>query len=356
MPHPPRTTPAVKRGILLVNLGSPASTTVADVRRYLSEFLMDRYVIDSPWPIRKLIVAALILPFRPARTAAAYAAIWRDDGDSPLLFHSRALATTLGRRIDAPVALAMRYGNPSIDAGIDTLVHAGVEEILLVPLYPQHADSTRRTAVEHTRAALARLRAPPRLRVLPPFYDDVGYLEALTDLVRRHLTDPVEHLLFSFHGLPERQIRKADPTGSHCLERPDCCDVPSPAHASCYRHQCFATARAVALALGRSPTSWSVSFQSRLGRLPWLSPYTDEVLGQLPARGVRRLAVVCPAFVADNLETLEEIGVRGREQFIGAGGESLTLVPCLNDDDGWVDALARLCRKPPAESHVDTPR
>jgi ferrochelatase len=346
----------VKRGILLVNLGSPDSTRVADVRRYLGEFLMDRHVIDAPWPIRAVIVSAFILPFRPARTAEAYASIWLDGAGSPLLHHSRALAAALARRLAEPIALAMRYGNPSIESGIETLMSAGVEEILLVPLYPQHADSTRTTVIERTRELLARRQGAARLRVLPPFHDDPGYLAALARLVDRNVPTDVDHVLVSFHGLPERQVRKADPTGTHCLTRPDCCEVASPAHASCYRQHCFATARAVASTLAWPASRWSVSFQSRLGRLPWLAPYTDQVLRELPARGVRRLAVVCPAFVADNLETLEEIGVRGREAFVSAGGTALVLVPCLNAEPDWVDALARLCREPPAESAIDGPR
>jgi ferrochelatase len=342
----------VQRGILLVNLGSPDSTAVDDVRRYLGEFLMDPYVIDVPWIVRRLIVSAFILPFRPKKTAEAYATIWTAEG-SPLLCHSRALAAEIERRVDGPVALAMRYGQPSMTTGIDTLIAAGVDEILLVPLYPQHADSTRKTTVVRAREILARHAKAPALRVLPPFHRDAGYLKALVDLVRRHVGTDVEHVLFSFHGLPERHLTKADPTQSHCLERPDCCEVASPAHATCYRHQSFATARAVATALGWAAERWSVSFQSRLGRAPWLAPYTDHVIDALAARGVARLAVVCPAFVADNLETLEEIGVRAREQFLAAGGESLVLVPCLNDDAQWVEALAALCRNPPPMTAFD---
>jgi len=341
------------RGILLVNLGSPESPSVADVRRYLDEFLMDRHVIDAPWLVRRAIVSLTILPTRPPRTAHAYRAIWTEAG-SPLIVHSRAFANALAARIEMPVVLAMRYGRPSIGAGIDELLARRVDEILLVPLYPQHADSTRTTAIEAVRAALAARDATMRLRVLPPFASERRYLDALASIVRRHRPDDA-HLLFSFHGLPERQITRADATGRHCLKCRDCCAVASPAHATCYRQQAFATASAVAARLSLAPQGWQLSFQSRLGRVRWLTPYTDAVLDELPRAGVRTLAVVCPAFVADNLETLEEIDIRGRARFLAAGGESFTLIPCLNAEPTWVEAVAHWCREPLPEAPFDAP-
>ncbi len=329
------------RGILLVNLGTPASPSIEDVRRYLGEFLMDPRVIDSPWPIRKLVVSAFILPFRPKTTARAYQRIWETTG-SPLLRLSVALRDALAARVSMPVALAMRYGEPSISAAVVKLLSQGVDEVLLVPLYPHHADSTRTTTIEAVTETLARQGSNVRLSVLPPFYAEPDYLDALAASIRRTVPDNSQLLLFSYHGLPERHLTKADPTGGHCLKTADCCERPSAAHATCYRHQAYTTSRAVASKLGLTDDQWRVAFQSRLGRLPWLRPYTDEVLGSLPAEGVRHLSVVCPSFVADNLETLEEIGIAGRERFLAAGGESLTLVPCLNDDPAWVDALARL--------------
>ncbi len=350
------------KGILLVNLGSPQAPTPAAVRRYLNEFLMDPHVIDSPWPIRRLVVSAFILPFRPKATAEAYASIWHEAdqaaqaaaSEGPLLAYSRRLHDGIAARSAAPVALAMRYGEPSIDRGIAELLDAGVDEILLVALYPHHAASTRSTAVEAVRSALTRRSSRARLRTLPPFYDDANYIEVLAAHCRRHLPDEADLLLLSYHGLPERHITRADPTGEHCLQRADCCTVQSPAHASCYRHQVFRTSSLLAEKLNMS-ARYRVSFQSRLGRLPWLAPYTDEVLAALPGEGVRHLAVACPAFVADNLETLEEIGIRGREQFLQAGGETFSVIPCLNDDPDWVDLLARWCDDPPPESPVDKP-
>jgi ferrochelatase len=340
-----------RRGILLVNLGSPTSTSITDVRRYLNDFLMDPFVIDSPWLIRKIVVSGFILPFRPQRTAHAYERIWEPTG-SPLLRHSRALRDALARRVDAPVELAMRYGEPSIGNAVKRLIDAGVTDFVLLPLYPHHADSTRTTSIEAVEAELARLDADVRLAVVPPFYADSKYLDVLAKSIERTTPADSQLLLFSYHGLPERHITRTDPTGRHCLKSADCCERPSPAHATCYRHQVFETSRGVAARLRLTPQQWRVSFQSRLGRLPWLRPYTDEVLDRLPSEGITRLVVVCPAFVADNLETLEEIGLTGRERFLAAGGESFTLVPCLNDDPEWVDVVANWCASTPVDARA----
>ncbi len=331
----------MSRAVLLVNLGTPRSPSVRDVRTYLNEFLMDPHVLNLPWPIRRLVVSGFILPFRPRRTAAAYASIWDGSGKpsgSPLLHHTEALGDALRGQCDLPCAVAMRYGEPNIADAVHRLAEGGCEELLLVPLFPKYADATRTTAIKAVRG---HLPAHVKLRVLPPFYDREDYVDCQAHLIERHLPSDWDHLLLSYHGLPERHITQADPTGSHCLAKPDCCEQDSAAHATCYRHQCYATARALTARLGLDAERVTVSFQSRLGRLPWLKPYTDEVLAELPGRGVRRLAVYCPSFVADNLETLEEIGIQGRDAFVQAGGESLTLIPCLNASPDWVKALAR---------------
>ena len=330
------------RGILLANLGSPAAPERDAVRRYLNEFLMDRHVIDAPWPVRRMVVS-LILRQRPEASARAYRTIWRDkEPGSPLLHWSERLADALRRRVNIPVALGMRYGTPSIEDALEALAASSVDEILLMPLYPQHAGATRTTTIE-----LAKLRAAgSRLLVLPPFYDRPEYIQAMRHLLSHELPKDADHLLFSYHGLPERQIRKADPTGSHCLQRPDCCEAPSPAHAACYRHQCLATTKQLAQGLA---IPHSTAFQSRLGRLRWLTPYTEDHLGELARDGVRHLAVACPSFVADNLETLEEVGMKGEATFRAAGGERLTLIPCLNDRADWADSLAQWTTLPSAE-------
>ena len=331
----------MSRAVLLVNLGTPRSPSVQDVRRYLNEFLMDPHVLNLPWPARRLIVSGFILPFRPRGSAAAYASIWGEEGSaagSPLLRHTEVLGAALDERIDASCAVAMRYGEPSIAGAVQRLAAGGCTELLLVPLFPQHADSTRTTVIEAVRR---HLPTSMKLDVLPPFYDRKGYIDCQADLIERHLPPDWDHLLLSYHGLPERHITQADPTGAHCLANPDCCERTSAAHATCYRHQCYATAKALTARLALGADRVTVSFQSRLGRLPWLTPYTDQVLAELPGRGIRRLAVYCPSFVADNLETLEEIGMQGRDVFEQAGGESLTLIPCLNASPDWVEALAR---------------
>ena len=230
------------QGVLLVNLGTPASASVADVRAYLAEFLSDPYVIDLPGPLRQLLLRGVILPFRPRRSAAAYGRIWDAAGPgtgSPLLHYSTALAAALSTRLaGVPVALGMRYGAPRIDTALGALIEQGVTEIALLALYPQHADSTRATTIEAVQRVLP---AGAGLTVVPPFYSDRDYIGVQAELIRRHLPcgwrRPGDHLLLSYHGLPERHLVRADPTGSHCLRREDCCETPSPAHATCYRHQ-----------------------------------------------------------------------------------------------------------------------
>ena len=341
----------MSRGILLVNLGTPKSHEVADVRRYLNQFLMDPYVLDVPWILRRVIVSCLILPFRPGRSAAAYASIWEPEG-SPLLLHSRALETSLANHFPFACALAMRYGEPSIENKLKELRDQGVRDLLLVPLYPQHADSTRTTSIEAVQKLLSinnNETGDMRVRVLAPFFDRPGYINSLAAIIEEGLTRQWDHLLLSYHGLPERHITRADPTRNHCLQSNNCCANPSPAHDTCYRHQSYRTSKLLAERLQIPDDRYSVSFQSRLGRLPWLTPYTDELLQQLPSRGVKHLVVACPAFIADNLETLEEIGIRGRATFLAAGGTELTLIPCLNDNADWVKALAHWCRESFAE-------
>ncbi len=330
-----------RTGILLVNTGSPDSPEVADVRRYLGQFLMDGRVLDQPWPLRKLIVSGFILPARPKRSAQAYRAIWWSEG-SPQVVLSRRLAESLQATTSMPVALAMRYGNPSIENGLTALLQRDASDVLLVPLFPHYAMSTTESVVEETKAVLARLKPGMPLRVLPPFYDNPLYLDALIANAEPYLSQGYDHLLFSYHGLPERHLRKTDPTGSHCLCVANCCTLPSPAHATCYRHQVLTTTEWFVRRVGVPADKYSVAFQSRLGRDTWLQPSTAGELVRLAQTGVQRLLVLCPAFVADCLETLEEIGQAGRETFLVAGGQSFTLIPALNDQQYWVAALKQL--------------
>lgn len=329
-------------GVLLVNLGSPEAPTPRAVRRYLREFLGDPRVLDLPALPRKLLLEGAILPTRPRRSAEAYAKVWTPEG-SPLLVHGRALRDALAKRLGVGfvVELAMRYGVPAIGPAIDRLAAADCCRILVVPLFPQYSAAATGSALEAVyRAAGARWNVPP-LDVLDSYYDDPGFIGALA-AVARELPEErrPDHLLLSYHGLPERQIRKSDPTGAHCFASNDCCAVVGRANRFCYRAQCVATSRAVARALGIRDEDWTIAFQSRLGRTPWIRPYTDEMLPFLRERGVRRLAVMCPSFVADCLETIEEIGLRAREQWLALGGEDLVLIPCLNAHPAWVEAVA----------------
>jgi ferrochelatase len=333
-----------RRAILLVNLGSPDSTEIEGVKRYLDQFLMDARVLDYPAWIRSLLVRGIILKTRPRKSAAAYRSVWWAEG-SPLVVLSQRFQAALQARTDMPVALAMRYQNPSLEAGFKYLLKQfpDVQEVLLVPLYPQYAMSTTETVIVEARAALQRLGSTLALRVLPPFYNHPAYIEALATVTREHLPEHVDHVLFSYHGIPERHIQRSDTSGSHCL-MDDCCQRPSTAHTYCYRHQCLETTRLLANALGLHPDQYSYAFQSRVsGTGRWLRPFTDQVLEQLPEQGKRNLAVICPAFVTDCLETLEEIAVEGREQFEHAGGRHFSYIPCLNDHPAWVIALKRLC-------------
>lgn len=338
---------ALRKGVLLVNLGSPDAPDPEPVGRYLTQFLMDSRVLDMAWPLRKLLVSALIVPRRKHESAHAYRKIWWPEG-APLVVISRQVRDALQPRVDLPVGLGMRYGNPSTEAAIrDLLASAGgtLDEILLVPLYPHYAMSSYETAVVEARQALARTGSRARLVVRPPFYKDPAYVRALVASARDHLSREYDHLLFSYHGIPERHVKKSDPTGRHCLASGDCCDRPSAAHAFCYRHQVFETTRAFVREAGVPAGKWSISFQSRLGRDPWLKPYTDFEFERLPAEGRRRLLVICPAFVSDCLETLEEIGMRGRESFMAAGGEEYDMIPCMNAREEWIEALAGWVRE-----------
>ena len=333
--------------LLLVNLGSPKSTSVADVRSYLNQFLMDPYVIDLPWPVRRLLVS-LILIKRPEQSAHAYASIWWDEG-SPLVVLSRRLQQQMTAQwTQGPVELAMRYGEPSLETVLTRLAAQGIQKITLAPLYPQFADSTVTTVIEEAKRVVRDKQLNVQFSILQPFYDQPEYLDALAASVRAYVEQDYDHLLLSFHGLPERHLTKLDPTGQHCFKDADCCKNASPeVLATCYRAQCFSVARDVAERLGLPEGKWSVAFQSRLGRAKWIEPYTEARLEALAQQGVKKLLVMYPAFVADCIETLEEIGDRGREQFREAGGEELVLVPCLNDEPQWAAALNTLCERAP---------
>jgi protoporphyrin/coproporphyrin ferrochelatase len=332
----------MSKAVILMNLGSPDSTEVKDVRRYLDEFLMDGRVIDKPWLFRALLVKGIIVPFRAPKSAEAYKSIWTKAG-SPLIVISKELRGALAKEVDEPVAIAMRYGNPSPRQAYDQLLakHPDLDEVILVPMYPHYAMSSYETAVEYAKEQHRKGGYQFKLTTIKPYYDNEQYLEALCESMRPYLEGAYDHILFSYHGVPERHIYKGDITGRHCLKVANCCETPSPAHKYCYRHQCRVTTKRVVERLGLPEGKWSMSFQSRLGREEWLKPYTAARLEELPKEGVKKLLVVCPAFVSDCLETLEEIAVEGKETFLHAGGESFEMIPCLNVHPLWVSAMAK---------------
>ncbi|CAN5164379.1 ferrochelatase [soil metagenome] len=330
---------------MLMNLGSPDSTAVKDVRKYLDEFLMDERVIDKPWLSRALLVKGIIVPFRAAKSAEAYKTIWTKDG-SPLVALTKELQAAVQQKIDIPVVISMRYGNPSPEDAYKELLEKvpDIEEVLLVPLYPHYAMSSYETAVEYAKEIHKKNNYSFTITTIPPYYNNVDYIDALQNSMQPYLQGDYDHLLFSYHGIPQRHIRKSDVTGCHCLQTADCCETPSTAHAKCYRHQVITSTKSVTKKLNIPDNKWSISFQSRLGK-GWLEPFTDIRLQEMPKEGIKKLVVACPAFVSDCLETLEEIEERGKEEFMSAGGESFKMIPCLNTNEKWVDAVAGWANK-----------
>ena len=329
------------KGALLINLGSPDSPDPKDVKRYLGEFLMDERVIDLPKPLRTFLVKGIILNTRPKKSAKAYKKIWWEEG-SPLIVLSKRLQEAVQKKVSVPMGLAMRYGSPSIKQGIKSLVDQGVDEIMLIPLYPQFAMATTETILVLAEKIKNEKYPELEFTVLPPFYNHPDYIKVLSQSIQEDLKDKKwEHLLFSYHGIPERHIRKSDITKSHCKIDKSCCQTTSEAHQYCYRHQCYETTRQVADYLELKEGTYSTSFQSRLGVDPWLQPYTDQTVARFAKKGIKNMAIVTPAFVSDCLETLEEIGMEAAEDFEEKGGEELHVIPCINSRTDWVNVMSR---------------
>lgn len=313
-------------GVVLVQLGTPDAPEPQAVRRFLREFLSDRRVVDLPRWFWLPLLHGVILPKRAPRSAALYRKIWREDGLSPLLHHSQAVTAGVTAQLGATirVALAMRYGQPGLAETLHTMTDAGIQRILIVPLFPQYSCATNATITDAVCAAFVQRRFQPALRFAPPFASDPGYIAALADTIRAARGEnPPRHWLFSFHGLPQRFVDQGDP----------------------YADQCAETARLLAKELHLEEDQWRLGYQSRFGREPWLLPDTARLLRELPNQGVDELAVVCPGFAADCLETLEEIAVQGEEIFRQAGGRRFLYLPCLNDAPSWIDALGVIVRR-----------
>ena len=329
------------KGVLLVNLGSPDSPEKKDVKKYLGQFLMDERVIDEPLWLRTLLVKGIILNTRPKKSAKAYQKIWWDEG-SPLIVLSERLLKKVDKMISVPISLAMRYGNPSIEKGIKELSDKGVTDVLLIPLYPQHAMASTETILVLAEEIRNKSYSHIKFTNLPAFYNHPDYIRVLSNSIQNYLKGKDwDHLLFSYHGIPERHIRKSDITSSHCKINGECCKEASPAHEFCYRHQCYETTKQVVKYLELNEGTYSSSFQSRLAGQPWLKPYTDKVVEGFAKSGREKMAIVTPAFVSDCLETLEEIGMEAKEDFIEKGGKEFHVIPCLNDDIEWVKVLSR---------------
>lgn len=327
--------------MLLVQLGTPDSTSVPDVRTYLREFLSDPRVLDIPAPARALLLNAVILPFRPRRSAKAYEKIWTEHG-SPLITHTAALTdrvqSLLGDRY--LVEFGMRYRIPPMSDALERLIAAGCSRLVILPLFPQYASASGGSATQEALRLVGSQWNIPELRALGSFFDHPGYLRSVAAVARPLLDEfAPDHVLFSYHGLPEMQVRKSDLSGGWCLTLDSCCDQPNDANRFCYRAQCHATTRALAAELELDPREHSTTFQSRLAGQKWIRPHTDKELPRLYGNGVRRLAVLTPSFTADCLETIEEIGIRAREQWEGLGGEAFLLVPCVNSTEDWARAV-----------------
>jgi ferrochelatase len=326
-----------KHSILCINLGTPDAPSTKAVRRYLKEFLMDKRVIALPYIIRWILVHCIIVPFRSRQSAHNYQTIWQQDG-SPLMIYTKKLIDKLQKKLgpDVYVTFAMRYGNPSIPSVLKKHCQTS-EHITILPLYPQYASATNGSSIEDVLQTLQSLEAIPSIRVIREFYNDVDYIEALAHSIKPYI-DENTHLLLSYHGLPENQLAKL---GCQPVCQSACSKTPK-IGIPCYRQQSFITSECVAKALGLNTIQYTVSFQSRLGKTPWIKPYTDEMLHELSKKGIKHLAIACPSFVADCLETLEEIGIQAEQTWKTLGGESFKLIPCLNDQDIWIDALKKI--------------
>lgn len=334
----------MRKGVLLVNLGTPVSPATGDVRKYLTEFLMDKRVIDIHPFLRFMLVRAIIVPFRGPSSAGLYRKIWNNKTGSPLLHYStlqqQLLAQSLGS--DYVVELAMRYQHPSIESGLAKLRNADVGSIRVISLFPQYASATSGSVFEKVMNIISTWPVIPSLSFANAFYDNPLVIRAFAVNARKYLAANYDHVLFSFHGLPERQVRQCDPSGLHCMQKRNCCDQISAINQNCYAAQCHQTARLIAGELMLNRMDYSISFQSRLGNSEWLKPYTADRLTHLAAVGKKRTLVICPAFVADCLETLYEIGVEYRAAFLMAGGEHLQLVESLNDSPIFIQALKNM--------------
>lgn len=328
----------MRYGVLFLNLGSPNTPTVGAIRRFLAAFLNDKRVISLPFLVRQLLLYGLILPFRPYKLVAAYQAIWTPQG-SPLLSHARDFHAALVARLpNVAIEVAMQHSEPHWKPALVRLLEKNLDKLIILPLYPQYASATTGAVLEEVLGYLKLQTVIPHLEVIRDFYQHPAYIAPLAKKIKEGRAAG-SHLLLSYHGLPQRDIEAIEPISAACKTGTAC---PVMGYTACYRAQCFATTRGVAQVLGLKPEDYTVSFQSRLGRIPWIQPYTDDVLLTLRTQGIVDLTLVCPSFVMDCLETLEEIGMRAKDQWESLGGQRFTLIPCLNSDPEWISAIPEI--------------
>ncbi len=334
-----------KKGVLLVNLGTPDEPTRGAVYRYLKQFLLDRRVIDISWLGRNLLVRGIIAPFRSGKSAKLYQILWTPEG-SPLKVYGERLTEgvrdILGE--DYIVELGMRYQKPSIESALNRLLEQQVTEVIVIPLFPQYASATTGSVHDEVMRILRKKETIPNIKLVNSYYNYQPMVDIFADNARKFDLDSYDHILFSYHGLPQRQLLKAD-NCNHCLQSADCCQTISTANQFCYSAQCYGTTQAIAKALDLKPEQYTTTFQSRLGNAVWIQPYTSDVLEEKAKAGAKKLLVFSPAFVADCLETIVEIGTEYQEEFEEMGGEKVDLVPSLNDDPRWIKAVAELVRQ-----------
>lgn len=334
-----------KKGILIVNLGTPDSPAVPDVRRYLDEFLMDPRVIDINPIARTLLVKGIIVPFRAPKSAKSYKAIWTDEG-SPLMAYGLRVKKLLQENLgdDYHVDLAMRYQNPSLENVLNDFYKKRIFDIKVIPLFPQYASATTGSVHDKIMEIVRNWQIIPKIEFINSYFDNDKMLQAYAKIGEDFVKENYDHILFSFHGLPVRQLIKADVGKDHCQKVNDCCKTLTDKNKFCYSAQCYQTAYGIAAKLGLEEKDYSIVFQSRLGKDPWIQPYASEVIEHLAKMGKKKILVFCPAFVADCIETIFEISVEYQEEFEEAGGEKVQLVPSLNDHPLWIEALADMAR------------
>ena len=330
-------------GILLINLGSPKKLTKKSVREYLKVFLSDDYVLDLPKILQQIILRVFILPFRPKKTLEAYELIWTPEG-SPLITSTESIANKLSLKTGWDVDYAMRYEDPSIENALLNFKNKGIYKIIVISLYPHNALATTITTEMETRIVAYKLSEDFELVFTKPFFDNEIYINAIANTIKPCIEKAsFDKIVFSYHGIPKRQAKKTDETGEHCFSDSNCCEIAGDGSKDCYRSHTRIASDLTAKKLGLSDDQWEVAYQSRLGP-GWLTPFTDKRLAELPEEGKKNIAVLCPSFISDCLETLEEIDIRGRKTFFDAGGEIMTYIPCLNDSEDTINLLENLVK------------